>query len=113
MGKPIRRPNQQSTNWIPPQQGKLFPRGPPSLHGLQKTGPAGRGTQQQNYTTRKPLREPNLRREGSQTQIRTEGSQTQIRREGSQTQIRREGSQAKLRREGKSDSNKKRRKSDT
>jgi len=87
--KPIRRPHQQSTNWVPPQhQGKLFPR-----------GQAGRGNGQQNYNNRKPLREPKLRREGSQTQIRREGSQTQIRREGSQTQIRREGSHTQIRRE--------------
>jgi len=87
--KPIRRPHQQSTNWVPPQhQGKLFPR-----------GQAGRGNGQQNYNTRKPLREPKIRREGSQTQIRREGSQTQIRREGSQTLSRREGSQTQIRRE--------------
>merc|ERR1712013_647883 len=89
--KPIRRPHQQSTNWVPPQhQGKLFP----------SRGQAGRGNGQQNYNNRKPLREPKLRREGSQTQIRREGSHTQIRREENHTQIRREGSQTQIRREG-------------
>jgi len=107
--KNIRRPNQQSINWVPPMNGKQPARNGSFHHGEK----AGRGEQKghwgqwEQHGNKKPYREPKLKREGSQASIRRENSKSQLKREKSQTQLRREGSQGQIRKENNQQHSKK------